>query len=48
MEECTEWMLNDCPHCEEQVAVTTWGDSEPIFCPMCGVDVSDEFVKEDG
>lgn len=39
------YILDPCPHCDVSSEVTNETGEEPIFCPMCGVDVNEEFSE---
>ncbi len=35
----------ECPHCDEPLEVHLWTGEAPIFCPMCGIDVNEEYEE---
>ncbi len=38
----------DCPACEVHVEAKVFEEDElPVFCPMCGEDVNEEWTEED-
>lgn len=45
---CEEPYELHCPHCEVNVFLSVMNeDEEPVFCPMCGEDVNEEWIYVD-